>query len=743
MSSFFSELKRRNVIRVGVTYVVASWVLLQIGDVLIGMLELPGWIGKTLVLILTLGFPIVLIFAWAFELTPEGLKADSEAKHSGAFAAAAAKRLDIITIGLVLVALAIFVVDGFLYSDRALTVPAQTDGVEIPLDASVAVLPFENISRDAENDPFTIGIHDDLLTQIAKIGSLKTISRTSVLPYRDTAKPLQQIASELGVATILEGGVQRAGDQVRINVQLIDAKNNAQLWAERYERQLTAANIFVIQSDIVKAIADALHTTLSPEEQSQIEKIPTENLAALEMFFNGRERLESRNTDGMRQATSYFEQAIALDPGFALAYVGLSDSYQLQEDAGSLERQEMLHRAELAVEKALEIDPQLGAAYTSLGGIKWTIGLYPEAEAMFKKSTQLSPNYSRAYLWYGLMLADQNRSEEAIALFEGGIELDPLSSALTESLGYALEIHGEFKKALKYYEKAAAINSSYSTSYYAVGRVFWLANGSLSRSIACFDTSIDRDRGARIPRTYLGLLFLDIGDLSRAQTWIGSALELAPTASEPNAAMAFLDYQRGNEENALRYARVAQNDNPYYQDARLLQTMALAVLRNSAMEAGKYNDARDLYEQAYPELLDEDEPNISKRNYRPAIDLASVLLKLGETDRANFLLDRSLAFIQSGSPSRLGVAGHGVTDAQIFALRGERKRALGALRQAIGEGWRGFWWLSLKNNPNFESLENSEEFKSMVREMESSMLGRQALLDPGAKCDMSAAIGQR
>ena len=223
MSSIFNELKRRNVIRVGVTYLVAAWVLLQIGDVLIGMLELPGWIGKALVLVLALGFPIVLIFAWAFELTPEGLKADADVKTSSAFSRAAAKRLDIITIALVVMALTIFAVDALLFSKPAVMAPAAATGVAASLDASVAVLPFENISLDEENDPFTIGIHDDLLTQISKIGSLRTISRTSVMPYKNTTKLFSEIAEELGVATILEGGVQRAGDRVRINVQLIDA----------------------------------------------------------------------------------------------------------------------------------------------------------------------------------------------------------------------------------------------------------------------------------------------------------------------------------------------------------------------------------------------------------------------------------------------------------------------------------------------------------------------------------------
>ena len=339
MTSLFNELKRRNVIRVGAAYLVAAWVLLQIGDVLIGILELPASIGKVLVLILALGFPLTLIFAWAFELTPEGLKAEADIDRSESVTSVTAKKLDVITIGLVVVALSVFLADRFLLSQPVHRPGAAgTTVIAVPLEASVAVLPFANISQSAENEPFTIGIHDDLLTQISKIHSLKTISRTSVLQYRDTTKPFSQIAAELGVATILEGGVQRAGNTVRINVQLIGAQNNEQLWGERYERQLTAANIFVIQSEIVKAIADALDATLSPAEKERIDSVPTENLQALEYFFAGTQSLAQRNTSALEEAAVLFEKAIELDPEFALAYVGIADSYQLQEDAGGLPR---------------------------------------------------------------------------------------------------------------------------------------------------------------------------------------------------------------------------------------------------------------------------------------------------------------------------------------------------------------------------------------------------------------------
>ena len=194
---------------------------------------------------------------------------------------------------------------------------------------SIAVIPFDNLSNDASNEPFTVGIHDDLLTQISRIASLRTISRTSVLQYRDTTKTIPQIAKELGVATILEGGVQRAGDRVRINAQLIDAVTDEHLWAATFDRELNASNIFAIQSEIARAIAEALQATLTDDEQQRLGNVPTDSIAALERYFIGKQMLEQRNSDSLVGAINYFQEVIDLDPDFALAYSGLADAYML------------------------------------------------------------------------------------------------------------------------------------------------------------------------------------------------------------------------------------------------------------------------------------------------------------------------------------------------------------------------------------------------------------------------------
>ena len=734
MKALFAELMRRNVIRVGVAYIVAGWVVLQIADILIGFLEMPDWSGKLIVVLLALGFPLALVFAWAFELTPEGLKTAAEVEGTAYAEGVTAKKLDLVTIALVVITLAVFAGEKLLFSQKTHLEPGSSISAAAPLEASVAVLPFENISQDASNDPFTIGIHDDLITQISKISALKTISRTSVLRYGDHQTPIPQIAAELGVATVLEGSVQQAADLVRINVQLIDANTIRQLWGESYERQLTASNIFAIQNEIVKAIADALYTRLTPDEQVRIEKASTQNLAALELYFLGRQSMAGRNSEALREAIEYFQQAIALDDGFALAYIGLADSYQLQEDAGGLPRDEMFAKALPAIDKAFELDSELGPAYNSLGGLKFTEGNYAEAEEMFKKSIELNPNYATTYLWYGLLLVDLGRIEEAIIQYRHGIERDPLSSQLLESLGTAMEYQGRFDAALKQYQKSTEVNTTFATSFTYIGNIYWMVSGQISEALACHQKSVDLDPGARLAQAYLGLLYLDLGDVQQADQWISSSLQLAPDSLEPRAAMALLDRFRGNGVDWLENAAAVQDIKPYYPDARLFQTMSLALLRNHELQEGRIDNARDLYEKNYPALLTDDEPVIDWQNYRPAIDLALVLQKSGDRERAEMLLDQSLAFIESGKVTRLGIGGYGIADVQIYALQGKQQQALTALRQALKQGWRGFWWFYLKHNPNLESLQDSTEFQTMAQNIELFMTSQQSTLGEADSC---------
>jgi TolB-like protein len=385
-------------------------------------------------------------------------------------------------------AVAYFALDKFVGLEEA--EPTEIAAEQVPAaesvvrEKSIAVLPFENLSQDATNEPFTIGIHDDILTQISKIRALKVISRTSVMEYRNTTKNLKTIGAELGVATVLEGGVQRAGDRVRINVQLIDAATDKHLWADTYDRQLTAASIFAIQTEIATSIADALRAALSPEEQDRLASVPTENLAAYEAYLLGRQRLVKQTTEAVAEAIAYFQQATDLDPGFALAHVGLAEGYLWQAVVSGLPPQEMLAKAQAAADMALESNNQLGEAYSALAGIQFARNDFEAADATYQRALELNPNYAAAYYLYGSLLYNNlGRVEEALTLFRKAVELDPLSAAAADMLGNGLQALGRFEEGLVWFKRAIKVDPGYFGGYQSIASHYLLVLGRLDEAV--------------------------------------------------------------------------------------------------------------------------------------------------------------------------------------------------------------------------------------------------------------------
>ena len=575
---------------------------------------------------------------------------------------------------------------------------------------SIAVLPFVNRSAREEDAFFVDGLHDDLLTHISKIGSIKTISRTSVMQYRNTSKTIPQIARELGVATIMEGGVQRAGDTIRINVQLIDAATDEHLWAQTYDRQLTAANIFAIQSEIATAIADALRATLSLDEQQQLAIVPTTSLPALEAYFLGRQRMATRVTDDLAEAVDLFQRAIELDSDFALAYVGLADTYTLQIGYTSLPRDEMNTKSELAINKALALDDRLGEAYASLGLLK--MGIDPQgAEVAFKRALELNPNYASARQWYRILLSNAGRLEEALAHIKIAVALDPLSAVMNHNLARSYVELGRYDEAMAQHKKNSEMNPEYPGAYEGIGTLYRRVYGQLDKAVPWYEKMVALDPHNSISLVRLGMLFLDLGDFDQAEHWISRSRELAPDGIFTNLAMAILHVYRGEDDQAAEYANRVPHDDP--------RNDVLAYLRDRDMQAGRYAEARVRYATTFPELLAVNEPEINGLNYRAAINLALILSATGEQERADLLLGRSLVYI--ATIQRLGLDGSGISDVQIYTLQGQTAKALTALRQAVDEGWRILWWYYLKLDKNLDSIRDEPEFQAMVKEIEADM----------------------
>ena len=717
--SLIAELRRRNVFRVGAAYGIVAWLLLEVASVVLPALRLPEWTLTFLVFLVAAGFPLAMVLAWAFELTPEGIKRESVVNPDESITHRTGRKLDFIIIGALAVAVVYFAVDKFTRKGEPQQLEEATErvpeGAPLAREASIAVLPFANRSAKDEDAFFVDGMHDDILSHLAKIRSLKVISRTSVMEYRNTTKNLKTIGQELGAATVLEGGVQRSGNQIRINVQLIDAATDDHLWANVYDRQLTASNIFIIQTEIAMAIADALRATLSPQEQDRLNRVPTENLDAYEAYLLGRQRLASRNTGVFAAAVDDFQRAIRLDPNFALAYVGLAETYIMQLYYSGLPPDETLAKARVAVERALALSDQMGEAHNALAAIKQEAKDYAGAEVAFKRALELNPNHAPTYHWYGMMLRDDlGRPDEALALHRRANELDPLSGPIMANVAGDLVALGRFDEAKDQLARALKLAPNFAGSSESAARIDWFVSGRLDEAIVWYTRALSIDPGSIRGLSDLGLLYLDLGGPIEAEHWIRRSIELAPESFDANVAMQMLELYRGAETEALEHARTAITIRPqvsYHVDA-------LELLRDHELEAGRSLDARALYETAHPELM-LDQPGVDRRNYRAAIGLALVLSKTGDPQRVDRLLDRSLEVIQN--IPRLGPYGYGFSDVQIYAIRGERKVALSALRRAIDEALRCNWWYYLKYDRTLDSLHDEPEYQAMVKELEADM----------------------
>ncbi len=720
--SFFEELKRRNVFRMAVLYVVATWLLLQVTDVLSSLLNLPRWAGSLVVMLLVLGFPIMLMVSWVYEMTPDGLRREKEIDHSEAVSSETGRKINTLIIVLLVLAIAAVALDRLLPEaativDAPMSEPVAAVVEDSPLDRSIAVLPFANRSAREEDRFFVDGIHDDILTQLAHIDSLTVISRTSVEKFRGTTQSMKEIGDVLGVTNILEGGVQRAGDRVRINMQLIDAETDSHLWAEIYDRELTTANIFGIQSEISTAIADALKATLSREEQDRLEAVPTENLAALEAYFLGKQSMAIPTGESLKDAVRYFEQAIDLDPEFALAYLSIAESYFSQTDNGNLSPQEVHTLEGPFIDKALALDGQLAGAFSALGRHLLYEGDSVGAETAYRRSLELGTNDARTHHQYSLFLRLYGKYEDGLRYIQKAAQLDPLSPVIQTNIGTVLFALGRPEEAIVQMKKTIEMDSAYAVGYWSIGGVYWTEFGQFDEAMAWFMQGLERNPGNTKITAWIGLLYLDLGDEAEAERWITAALDSARNDSFSLWAQEMLLLYQGEDSKARESAKKVLQKDPGWK-------FSLANLGMQDMLAGNADDARSRYEEQFPDLLDDDNPQIDRSNVDAAINLGAIMASLGQSPRAQLLLDKSLDYAESTSMPRLHwyPIAYGIPQqVQIFAMQGETEKALQALRQAVDRGWRAFWWYWLQHDPKLDSIRDEPEFQAIVREIKADM----------------------
>ena len=479
MSGFFEELQRRKVYRVAAAYIIAAGFIIQIGSAVFPAWELPNWTLRLVVVFLLVGFPIALILAWAYDVTPQGIRA------TPATAAPRAHRrrnlIMLIATGVVVSAAA-----GFFLLPRA-------SGRKI--DKSIAVLPFENLSDEKENAYFADGMQDDILTNLSKIGELKVISRTSVTSYRGAGtRNVREIGKTLGVATLLEGSVRRIGNRVRVNVQLINADTDEHIWAEDYDRDLT--DVFAIQTDLAQKITSTLQAKLSPSEKARIDRKPTQNSDAYLLFMQAHDYADRPDLlrDTSLNAELLFEQATKLDANFAAAFAGLSriESWMYHSFDPLPVRRE---KARTAANEALRLQPDLPEAHLALG-FSYYYGDrdYERALAEFEIAKRGLPNEAQAYMAIGAIRRRQGRWAESTANLEKSAALDPKNGSVLLNLAYNYMATRNFEDADKTFDRGieAAPTSFGSRALKGELAILWKGDVSLAeKQLASVPPGVD------------------------------------------------------------------------------------------------------------------------------------------------------------------------------------------------------------------------------------------------------------
>jgi TolB-like protein/Tfp pilus assembly protein PilF len=556
MSEFLQRLKQRKLVQWTLAYVAAAFALLQGIDIVAQRFGWPEQTMRLVIIALSVGFFVTLVLAW----------------YHGERGAQRVTGTELLILALLLA-----IGGGFLWRFADLSTKATASAAlpsantppipgRIP-EKSIAVLPFDNLSEDKSNAYFAEGVQDEILTRLAKVADLKVISRTSTQHFKSSPDNLPQIAKELGVTNILEGSVQKASDQVRVNVQLINAMTDAHLWADTYDRKLT--DIFAVESEIAKSIADALQAKLSRAAEHVLASRPTENPEAHELYLKGRYFWNRRTGANLQKAAEYFGQAIAKDPKYALAYSGLADCHVLlpvYPELGTYPRDEM-PKALAAAHKAVELDDSLAEAHTSLARALASDLQLPAAMSEFNRAIELNPSYATAHQWFGECLQSQGRLEEGLTELKRAQELDPLSLVNNALVGFALDTVGKSDEAIAHLRKTIEIDPNFGNAHGLLGNVLE-HRGQLREAIVEYEKSIslsvDPIDFAQLARAY----FLD-GRKGEAQQLWNKLKSLSERQYVPAYSMAVVQLTFGNKDEAIRLLEKSYEDHAPFDSADL------------------------------------------------------------------------------------------------------------------------------------------------------------------------------
>ncbi len=650
--SIFAELSRRNVFRVGIAYVVASWLLLQVVDVLADILELPEWVPKFFLVVLAVGFILALIFAWAYEMTPEGLKREKDVDRSQSITGQTGKRLNRLTTVVLVTAVAFLLADKYVFDSGTPTTTDTLDSesaIVVNDSPSIAVLPFTNMSADEASGYFSDGLADTLLHMLAQVSDLRVAARTSSFQFRDQSVDVRDIGTQLNVSSVLEGSVQKAGNKIRVTAQLINVDDGYHLWSGNFDRELD--DIFAIQDEIANEVVAALQVSLLGSEAERLQARATDNVDAYTEYMLGIDAMEQFSFESLPRAEQHFKRAIAIDPDYALAHARLAQNYVEMFDTGLIGHNALMQQARPAIDIAMSLDAQDPIALSVQGALLALGDDEEQAEVILRRAVRAGPNEVLPRMTLGRLLQYLDRPAEALDFIQQCLELDPLS---VRALGRAASIHGELgnhAEARKAAQRVQAIDPQSPTGFYWQAFADWDDDRPVS-AIRMMRTAAEIDPLDPELLIQIGDWYLDLGDFEAAEYWYRRSIEIDPEHPMTQTAIMYLDVIRGPVDGATadlaRKLLDADIDN-----RKGSRELTLTVLFLDGHPRGAYGEYLERMAADYPTYFD-DPPTLPTDGY-PAqgARVAYALMQSGRTEQGRQLATSMLDVVRNRGTDNL------------------------------------------------------------------------------------------
>lgn len=596
---------------------------------------------------------------------------------------------------------------------------SQRVGEAGPLPPTVAVLPLRNRSTDETDNQFVDSIHDDLLTTLAQVDSLRVISRLSVEKYRGTNMTIREIGEELGVDAILEGGAQRAGNQIRVNVQLVDVETNLHLWARSFDEQMSIENMLSIQSTIAQAVANATRTELSQSIKARLNTPQTTSYPAYVSYHSGVDLLRRRTGATIEGAIEHFKDAIRLDSDFSEAHARLADSYLLLPGYASESPERSLVLALQSARRSINLAPNDGEGIASLAMVYFEAARQNIAsieridpQPLFEKAIALSPSYVTGYQWYGEFLHHQGRVDDAHAQYQTAMSIDPFSPILNHVYAQALADIGMYSLAEKHFRRAIDIEPGLARAYQGLAALYFADLGRFTDAARMAHRAILLNPTNSTNYALLSNIYLHLGDLEEAERLLNESIRLSPENRSALFVSILLNLRKGQLTAAFSAAEASI-------ESGLKDSLVLGLVSNHYLKLGDTTSALDVFRRTYPVNAVFGPTEITNLDRMYHADYAHALLAAGHRDDANMALERASILIAEGRNAN-GYRNF-VRQAEIAVLRGEFESAIQSLQRAFDAGWRRHAFYTLERDPKFDSVRDLLAFQKISRAVSEDM----------------------